>query len=143
MVRAKYIILMTRMPEPLYALLPRYGRDMARLKSAAKRTAILRAAVREIAQSGLGAPTAQIAQRAGVAAGTLFTYFATKEQLLNELYVALKSEAYARINAKFPGKGRQDEHEIQPARKAGTAAVGSVSRHDDPGRRVGIAIVDG
>jgi AcrR family transcriptional regulator len=143
MVRAKYIIVMTRMPEPLYALLPRYRRDMARLKSAAKRTAILRAAVREIAQSGLGAPTAQIAQRAGVAAGTLFTYFATKEQLLNELYVALRSEVYARINAKFPGKGRQDEHEIQPARKAGTAAVGSVSRHDDPGRRVGIAIVDG
>jgi AcrR family transcriptional regulator len=78
---------------------------MARLKSARKRTAILRAAVREIAQSGLGAPTAKIAERAGVAAGTLFTYFATKEQLLNQLYLALKSEAYARINAKFPGKG--------------------------------------
>jgi AcrR family transcriptional regulator len=78
---------------------------MARLKSARKRTAILRAAMREVAQSGLGAPTAKIAQRAGVAAGTLFTYFATKEQLLNELYLALKSEAYARINAKFPGKG--------------------------------------
>jgi AcrR family transcriptional regulator len=78
---------------------------MARLKSATKRTAILRAAVREVAQSGLGAPTAKIARRAGVAAGTLFTYFATKEQLLNELYIALKSETYARINAKFPGKG--------------------------------------
>jgi AcrR family transcriptional regulator len=78
---------------------------MSRLKSARKRTAILRAAVREVAQSGLGAPTAKIAQRAGVAAGTLFTYFATKEQLLNELYLALKSEAYSRVNAKFPGKG--------------------------------------
>jgi AcrR family transcriptional regulator len=78
---------------------------MSRLKSARKRTAILRAAVREVAQSGLGAPTAKIARRAGVAAGTLFTYFATKEQLLNELYIALKSETYARINAKFPGKG--------------------------------------
>jgi len=66
---------------------------------------MLRAAVREVAQSGLGAPTAKIAQRAGVAAGTLFTYFATKDQLLNELYLALKSEVYARVNAKFPGKG--------------------------------------
>lgn len=54
---------------------------------------------------GLGAATAVIARRAGVAAGTLFTYFATKEELLNELYLELKSEAYARINASFPHKG--------------------------------------
>jgi AcrR family transcriptional regulator len=78
---------------------------MARLKSLTKRSAILRAAVREIAQVGLGAPTAKIAGRAGVAAGTLFTYFPTKERLLNELYLELKGEAYARVNAKFPGKG--------------------------------------
>jgi AcrR family transcriptional regulator len=78
---------------------------MARVKSPQKRAAILRAAVREIAQTGLGAPTAKIASRAGVAAGTLFTYFPTKEHLLNELYLELKREAYARVNAKFPGKG--------------------------------------
>ena len=78
---------------------------MARIKSPRKRAAILRAAVREIAQAGLGAPTAKVASRAGVAAGTLFTYFPTKEQLLNELYLELKGEAYARLNAKFPGKG--------------------------------------
>jgi len=78
---------------------------MARIKSPGKRTAILRAAVREIAQSGLGAATAKIASRAGVAAGTLFTYFPTKEQLLNELYLELKGETYAWVNAKFPGKG--------------------------------------
>jgi len=53
---------------------------MARVRSPAKRTAILRAAVHEIAEAGLGAPTAKIARRAGVAAGTLFTYFATKEE---------------------------------------------------------------
>jgi AcrR family transcriptional regulator len=85
---------------------------MARIKSPRKRTAILRAAVREIAQAGLGAPTAKIASRAGVAAGTLFTYFPTKEQLLNELYLELKGEAYARLNAKFPGKGSL-EHRAQ------------------------------
>ena len=78
---------------------------MARIKSPRKRAAILRAAAREIAQAGLGAPTAKIASRAGVAAGTLFTYFPTKEQLLNELYLELKAEAYARLNDKFPGKG--------------------------------------
>jgi AcrR family transcriptional regulator len=78
---------------------------MARVKSPQKRAAILSAAVREIADSGLGAPTAKIASRAGVAAGTLFTYFLTKEQLLNQLYLELKGEAYARVNAKFPGQG--------------------------------------
>ncbi len=59
----------------------------------------------EIANVGLGAPTAKIARRAGVAAGTLFTYFANKEELLNELYVELKGEVYTRINANFPNKG--------------------------------------
>jgi AcrR family transcriptional regulator len=78
---------------------------MARIKSPKKRTAILRAAVHEIAQAGLGAPTAKIASRAGIAAGTLFTYFPSKGQLLNDLYLELKSEAYTRVNAKFPGKG--------------------------------------
>jgi AcrR family transcriptional regulator len=78
---------------------------MARLKSPEKRSAILQAAVLEIAEAGLGAPTAQIAKRAGVAAGTLFTYFATKEELLNELYLELKGEVYARVNADFPHTG--------------------------------------
>jgi AcrR family transcriptional regulator len=78
---------------------------MARVKSPEKRSAILQAAVHEIAEVGLGAPTANIARRAGVAAGTLFTYFANKEELLNELYVDLKAEVYARINTDFPHKG--------------------------------------
>jgi AcrR family transcriptional regulator len=75
---------------------------MARAKSPEKRRAILEAAVREIAQAGLGASTAKIAKGAELAEGTLFTYFATKDDLLNELYIELKSEAYCRINANFP-----------------------------------------
>lgn len=78
---------------------------MARVRSPEKRSAILQAAVYEIAELGLGAPTAKIARRAGVAAGTLFTYFANKEELLNELYIELKSEVYTRVNLKFPHKG--------------------------------------
>jgi AcrR family transcriptional regulator len=77
---------------------------MARARSPDKRSAILRAAVHEIAQTGLGASTANIAGRAGVATGTLFTYFANKKELLNELYFELKLEAYARINSDFPRK---------------------------------------
>jgi AcrR family transcriptional regulator len=75
---------------------------MARVRSPEKRNAILQAAVREIAQAGLAAPTAKIARRGGVTAGTLFTYFANKEELPNELYVELKGEVYARVNTNFP-----------------------------------------
>jgi AcrR family transcriptional regulator len=77
---------------------------MARIKSPEKRSAILDAAVQEIAAAGLSAPTAKIAERAGIATGTLFTYFATKEELLNALYLELKLEIYGRVNAKFPRK---------------------------------------
>jgi len=58
--------------------------------------------VREIAKAGLGASTAKIAKAAGLAEGTIFTYFASKEELFNELYVELKSEVYRRIQAGFP-----------------------------------------
>ncbi len=75
---------------------------MARARSPEKRQAILDAAVREIAQAGLGASTARIAKSANLAEGTLFTYFTTKDELLNELYLALKSEVYRRINTALP-----------------------------------------
>lgn len=65
---------------------------MARPKSEDKRTALLQAAARVIDTHGLSAPTALIAKEAGVANGTLFTYFATKADLLNQLYLELKKE---------------------------------------------------
>ena len=78
---------------------------MARLRSPEKRRAILEATVEEIAQSGLGASTSKIARRAGIAEGTLFTYFSTKEDLLNQLYLELKTEVYERVNKAFPKEG--------------------------------------
>jgi AcrR family transcriptional regulator len=66
---------------------------VARLKSDDKRTAIMEAAVAEFAERGLAAtPTAAISRAAGIAEGTLFTYFPTRAALLNELYRALKRE---------------------------------------------------
>ncbi|GAC1330138.1 MAG: TetR/AcrR family transcriptional regulator [Chloroflexota bacterium] len=53
------------------------------------------AAVRVIATQGLGAATATIAQEAGVSNGSLFNYFSTKVDLLNQLYVDLKIEMAA------------------------------------------------
>jgi AcrR family transcriptional regulator len=64
---------------------------MSRPKSDDKRNAILGAATRVIVAHGLGAPTAMIAQEAGVSNGSLFTYFETKSDLLNQLYLELKA----------------------------------------------------
>jgi AcrR family transcriptional regulator len=50
------------------------------------------AATRVIAAQGLGAPTAAIARAAGVSNGSLFTYFDTKADLLNQLYLELKAD---------------------------------------------------
>ncbi len=50
------------------------------------------AATRVIVTHGLGAPTALIAREAGVAHGSLFTYFHTKADLFNQLYLELKAD---------------------------------------------------
>jgi AcrR family transcriptional regulator len=65
---------------------------MPRPKSNEKRSAILEAATRIIVTQGLSAPTAGIAKEAGVANGSLFTYFETKTDLFNHLYLELKME---------------------------------------------------
>jgi AcrR family transcriptional regulator len=64
---------------------------MARPKSKDKRSAIMASATRVIVTHGLSAPTAMIAQEAGVANGSLFTYFDTKADLFNQLYLELKT----------------------------------------------------
>ena len=75
---------------------------MARPKSEDKRNAILAAATQVIAEQGLGAPTARIAKVAGVAEGTLFTYFESKDALLNELYLDIKSDMREVMMAGYP-----------------------------------------
>ena len=75
---------------------------MARPLSEDKRNAILAAATQVIAEQGLGAPTAKIAKLAGVAEGTLFTYFSSKDVLLNQLYVELKSGLKGMMLAGYP-----------------------------------------
>lgn len=61
-----------------------------------KRTAILQATMELVAEKGFhDAPCSLIAERAGVAAGTIYRYFANKDVLINELYCELE----ARINA--------------------------------------------
>jgi AcrR family transcriptional regulator len=58
-----------------------------------------------IAAQGLSAPTATIAQEAGVSNGSLFTYFETKADLLNQLYLELKAGLVSATLEGLPVRG--------------------------------------
>jgi AcrR family transcriptional regulator len=78
---------------------------VARPKSEDKRNAILDAATRVFAERGLtAAPTSEISKQAGVAEGTLFTYFKTKDDLVNALYREIKLEVADAMMSGFPRK---------------------------------------
>lgn len=56
-----------------------------------KRTAIMETALKLFTERGFqGTSTAQISKEAGVATGTFFNYFPTKEDLINNLYFEVK-----------------------------------------------------
>jgi AcrR family transcriptional regulator len=76
---------------------------MARPLSDEKRKAILDAAARVFAERGIGAaPTAAISRAAGIAEGSLFTYFKTKDELINALYADIKGEIAEALLHGFP-----------------------------------------
>jgi AcrR family transcriptional regulator len=78
---------------------------VARPRSENKRNAILDAATRLFAERGLtAAPTSEISKQAGVAEGTLFTYFKTKDDLINALYREIKLELADAMMSDFPRK---------------------------------------
>jgi AcrR family transcriptional regulator len=58
-----------------------------------KKTAIMEAALKLFTERGFhGTSTADISKEAGVATGTLFNYFSTKEDLINNLYFDVKGQ---------------------------------------------------
>jgi AcrR family transcriptional regulator len=76
---------------------------MARPKSLDKRNSILDAAADVFAERGLDAsPTSEISKRAGVADGTLFTYFKSKDDLINALYCDIKLDLADALMSGFP-----------------------------------------
>jgi AcrR family transcriptional regulator len=87
---------------------------MARPKDEDKRNAIMAAATRVIVTRGLSAPTAQIAQEAGVANGSLFTYFESKADLFNRLYLELKAGMASAALERLPARAgpREQLHHI-------------------------------
>src|SRR6266852_5173029 len=80
------------------------GGAVAKPKSEDRRNAILSAAIQIFAVRGLGAPTAAITSAAGIAEGSLFTYFKTKDELINALYRELKLELADAMMSGFPRK---------------------------------------
>src|SRR5258708_3978491 len=70
-----------------------------------KRNALLHPATRLFAERGLtAAPTSEISKQASVAEGTLFTYFKTKDDLINALYREIKLELADAMMSGFPRK---------------------------------------
>src|ERR1035438_1859976 len=85
--------------------------EVARIKSQDKRNAILGAATKVFAERGLSAATSAISAAAGIAEGTLFTYFTTKDELVNALYREIKLELADAMMSAFPPK---EERSIEP-----------------------------
>jgi Bacterial regulatory proteins, tetR family len=56
----------------------------------------------QVAILGVSAPTAKIANGAGVPEGTLFIYFANKDELLNRLYLELKMDLRDAMMTGYP-----------------------------------------
>jgi AcrR family transcriptional regulator len=66
-----------------------------------KRDLLLQTAMALFIAEGLSVPTAAIAKKAGVANGTLFNYFPTKQDLIDTLYLATKKEVAAALQPVF------------------------------------------
>ena len=71
-----------------------------------KRDAVMQAALELVGENGFhGSPMAMIAQRAGVAAGTIYRYFESKDILIRETYGRLEKEVLASVKAEYPREG--------------------------------------
>jgi len=75
---------------------------MARPKSEDRRAALLAAAAKVFAEQGLSASTSLIASTAGVSEGSFFTYFKTKDELVNALYREIRLELAGAVLSDFP-----------------------------------------
>jgi AcrR family transcriptional regulator len=77
---------------------------MARPLSEDRRASLLEAATKVFAEHGLSAPTALISKTAGVSEGSFFTYFKTKDELINALYREIRLDLASAVLDGFPRK---------------------------------------
>jgi AcrR family transcriptional regulator len=77
---------------------------MARPRSEDRRASLLDAATQVFAEHGLSAPTSLISKTAEVSEGSFFTYFKTKDELINALYHEIRLDLAAAVMNGFPRK---------------------------------------
>src|SRR5512135_2774290 len=71
-----------------------------------KRCAIVRATLELVAEHGFhGAPMALVAERAGVAAGTIYRYFESKDVLIKEVHHYMEERFYTAMMEGYPERG--------------------------------------
>ncbi|MEM7336566.1 MAG: TetR/AcrR family transcriptional regulator [Chloroflexota bacterium] len=74
------------------------------------RTQIIEAAIDLFSKSGFwNTPTSKIVKHAGISTGTLFNYFESKNGLIDEVFLQLRQEQTAHIEAKYPANGTVKE----------------------------------
>ena len=107
-----------------------------------KRDAILRAAIDVFAERGyFNAQVADVARAAGVAAGTVYLYFRSKDDLLVSIFERSMREALAEGRAAVDGPGRSARAAAPPCARstsrasAATATSPSSSRSSCGSRR--------
>ena len=73
------------------------------MKTSDKRRDIMQATLELIAEQGFhGAPMAEVAEKAGVAAGTIYRYFESKDALITELHQELENKIMAVLQEGYP-----------------------------------------
>jgi AcrR family transcriptional regulator len=71
-----------------------------------KRAAIIRATLELVSEKGFhGCPVAMVAERAGVAAGTIYRYFENKDVLIGAVYADLEERLQKKVMEAYPEQG--------------------------------------
>ncbi|HJV65358.1 MAG TPA: TetR/AcrR family transcriptional regulator [Geomonas sp.] len=75
-----------------------------------KKAAIIQATVDLVSEHGFhGAPMAMVAERAGVAAGTIYRYFESKDVLIKATYQDLEQRLHEKVLQGYPEQGTPRE----------------------------------
>ena len=73
------------------------------MEHSGKREAVMQAALELVGENGFhGSPMALIAERAGVAAGTIYRFFDGKDALIKEIYASLEVQIMAAVTQDYP-----------------------------------------